>query len=172
MIATRGATLSLRGDNVGLGRHGISFLDPVGTGFPGTLVAFELPLGEIQDHDALLEAIREAALERTPRRPSTTWLRYGPPPPNTPVLVVHQVAEDTVAACSLAQEQLQPRILGRQPVALDFRDIDVCTQSFLHALLFETLRLAWALQVEVWVTNAQPAVESGLRLVESYALSG
>ncbi len=103
---------------------------------------------------------------------SNSCVHFGQAPDGVSSFVIQSLAGDAVAAHLLARNALQPSILQRQPVALDFRGIEVATQSFLHALLFETLRLAWALQVEVWVTNADPAVESGLKLVENYALSG
>ncbi len=55
---------------------------------------------------------------------------------------------------------------------LNFDGIDVCTQSYVHALLFEPLRVAWALKVPVYVKNAAPAVRSTLSLLENYALAG
>ena len=55
---------------------------------------------------------------------------------------------------------------------LDFRGMRFCTQSYLHALLFEALRLAWAKRVPIYVANVEPAVRSGLELLEDYALGG
>jgi hypothetical protein len=57
-------------------------------------------------------------------------------------------------------------------VTLDFRTMRVCTQSFLHALLHETVRLAWARKVPMFVINASPAVRAQLELVEGYSLGG
>jgi hypothetical protein len=56
-------------------------------------------------------------------------------------------------------------------VALDFRNLRVCTQSFLHAL-HETVRLAWARKVPVFVVHATPAVQAQLEFVEGYSLGG
>lgn len=74
-------------------------------------------------------------------------------------------------ASRVAKEQLQSRVLAHQPIALDFRGLELGTQGFLHALLYETVRLAWALDVPVYVMNAEPAVKSGLELVVGYALA-
>jgi hypothetical protein len=80
--------------------------------------------------------------------------------------------EDTLAASALSLNEITPRIIGKTPVELDFGGMDLCTQSWLHALLFEPVRLAWALRVPIHVTGAKPAVQEGLRFLESYALGG
>lgn len=53
---------------------------------------------------------------------------------------------------------------------LNFEGMEIATQSFLHALLFESLRVAWALRVPIYVRNAAAAVREGLDFLESYAL--
>jgi len=45
-------------------------------------------------------------------------------------------------------------------------------QRSLHALSFEPVRLAWALRAPIHVVGAKPAVQEGLRFLESYALGG
>jgi hypothetical protein len=87
-------------------------------------------------------------------------------------LLVLRTSEDTSAAQRFASDELEPRILKKQSFILDFRGIDVTTQSYLHALLFEVVRLAWARRIPIYVANAAPAVKSGLELLESYALGG
>jgi hypothetical protein len=75
-----------------------------------------------------------------------------------------------VVAQQVAGDQLIPRLMRKQSIALNFANIDICTQSFLHALLFDALRIAWATQTPVYVRNAAPAVRDGLKLLESYSL--
>lgn len=106
----------------------------------------------------------------TPKATPPRLLTFAAPPAGTFRSAVRLI-EGATEAEQAARTQLQPRLVQRTPIALDFRGIEVCTQSFLHALLFETLRLAWALQVPVYVENADPVVVSGLKLVEAYALS-
>jgi hypothetical protein len=55
-------------------------------------------------------------------------------------------------------------------VALDFRDMGIATQSFLHALLFQAVRVGWAMGAPIHVIDASSAVRSGLDYLESYAL--
>jgi hypothetical protein len=65
-----------------------------------------------------------------------------------------------------------PAIVAREPIKLNFRHMDLCTQSWLHALLYESIRLAWARRVPIDIVNADPAVREGLRFLEAYALGG
>ncbi len=173
LIATRGATLVLRGDIEGIGHHRIELLDPPGLGFPGTVVAFELPLGEVSDYDALIRRINDIARQRTPQRAVRQWLVFDEPAPGSPSRVLVRLAsENTVEAANVAASVLQPKILQRTPVLLDFEGVSVCTQSFVHALLYESLRMAWALRTRIYVAHASPAVRSSLELLQSYALGG
>ncbi|WP_236519583.1 STAS-like domain-containing protein [Sandaracinus amylolyticus] len=173
LLATRGATLWLRGDlEGGYASHRLDILPPEGTGFPGTLVAFELPLGEPADHARMIETITEKARQRTPQRDTSAWVRFEAAPKGTPTFVVSTVSEDVKAAARLSREQIQPRLFRREPVSLDFRNVSVCTQSFLHALLFEAIRISWAVQTPIFVEHAEPGVATGVRLVDNYARGG
>jgi len=67
---------------------------------------------------------------------------------------------------------LQPAVLSGRPLALVFTNLPVATQSYLHTLLFEVIRLAWAKRVPIYVAGAGPAVQSSLELLEQYALGG
>ena len=94
------------------------------------------------------------------------------PPADVQRILVRVASEDTAAATAFAETVLAPRMMRREPVVLDFATVRVCTQSYLHALLHETVRLAWALKVPVFVVNAAPAVRAQLELVEGYSLGG
>jgi hypothetical protein len=172
LIASRGATLMLEGDPKYGDDNRQHFVEPAGTGFPGTLVAFELPLGGVEGYEGLIQVINDKAKERTPRRAVHRWLRFEAPPPGVTPFLVDMAAENTSAAAELAAKQLLPRVSQRKAIALDFRNLEVCTQSYLHALLSEVVRVAWAFRAPVYVVNARPAVRSGLELLESYSLGG
>lgn len=173
LIATRGATLTLEGDANFENPHGTQHHLERGLGYPGTLVAFEMPANAEQDYEAMIETIRERARERTPRRAVHKWLSFAEPPEGTQkFLVRHSQIEDTRQALQFAQQKLLPRLVERRPVALDFSGIPTCTQSYVHALLYEALRVAWALKTPIYILNAQPAVKSTLELLENYALGG
>ena len=172
VLASRGATLLLDGDAEFQGHHRLEFVHPKGTGYPGTLVAFELPIDGVTDYEALIETIKERAKERTPRRAIHRWLRYDIPPKDAQDFIVNVGVEDTSQAMRVAQETLIPWLVQRKSIVLDFRGISICTQSYLHALLFEPLRMAWALRIPLFVANVAPGVKSNLELLENYALGG
>jgi hypothetical protein len=172
LIATRGATLLLSGWVDEEGNHSLRFIEPRGVGFPGTLVVFELPVGGVVDYPALIETIKERAKQRTPQRAIHRWIRFDSAPPEATVFEIQKQAENTPAAIQLAQNEITPRILRREPIVLDFNGLRILTQSYLHSLLFEPLRLAWALRTPIHVRNVEPAVRSNLELLENYALAG
>jgi len=171
LIATTGASLVVQ--STGSGEPGSPrFLQPYGTGFPGTLVAFEIPTDAVQDYHALIQSILRKARERTPRRVSDRWLTFAPAPEPAKRIILAPARENTPAAGELARAHIRPALLDGRSVELNFADIDLCTQSWLHALLFEPVRLAWAMRIPMYIVNADPAVREGLRFLEAYALGG
>lgn len=172
LIATRGATLLLSGWVDEEGNHDLRFIEPRGVGFPGTLVVFELPVGGVVDYPALIETIKERAKQRTPQRAIHRWIRFEPAPAEATRFEIQKQAESTPLAIQLAQNEITPRILRRESIVLDFSGLRILTQSYLHSLLFEPLRLAWALRIPIYVMNVEPAVRSNLELLENYALAG
>ena len=172
LLASRDAALLLTADPEAGDNHDLRFLKPDGLGYPGTLVAFELPVESVGSYDDLIETIQKRARERTPKRAQHHWIRYEESPSDAAVFVVRYASENTERAEKLAREQLEPRILRKEPIVLDFGGMDIVTQSYLHALLFSALRLAWARQSFIYVVNASSSVRSGIELVEDYALGG
>ena len=172
LLASHGASLLLTADPDAGDNHEMKFLKPDGLGYPGTLVAFELPHDSVANYDDLIHTIQARARERTPRRAQHHWIRYGRSPANAKAFVVHYTSENTEQAEKFAREQLEPRILRKEAVVLDFLGMEIATQSYLHALLYDALRLAWAKQSFIYVVNASPSVRSGIELIEAYALGG
>ena len=168
LLASRGAALLLRGDPEALDRHHIEFIDAE---FPGTLVVFEIPVDNVFDYDGIMEKIRGLAQERTPKLASIRWLKFESPPPSLPVFRISptEMAPETRR---FAEEKLEVLAFKREGFVLDFADVEVATQSWVHALLFEVLRVAWAKRTPIYIMNARPAVMSSLKLVENYALAG
>ena len=149
--------------------HRIERLD---VGFPGTLVAFEVPTDLPDNFASIFDRVSEMAQSRSPRRLTREWLKFEAPPERAQRFVVSTFVENNEEALRLAQDRVIPRLLKKEPVALDFINVRVITQSFAHALLFEALRFAWAAQTPLYIVNAQPVVQSALRHVEMYAQSG
>lgn len=170
LIATTGAALVLQSGGEPASPR---FLQPLGTGFPGTIVAFEIPTDAVQDYRALINAILHKARERTPKRVADRWLNFTPAAePSAERIDLWPLRENTPEVSELSRTRIRPSLLDGRPVELNFARIDLCTQSWLHALLFEPIRLAWAMRVPIHVVNADPAVREGLRFLEAYALGG
>ena len=120
----------------------------------------------------MIYTIQRRARERTPLRARHHWIRYDRSPGHAKSFVVQYTSENTEHAEKFAREQLEPLILRKEAVVLDFLGVEIATQSYLHALLYDALRLAWAKQSFIYVVNASPSVRSGIELVEAYALGG
>ncbi|MCP4504634.1 MAG: sensor histidine kinase [Deltaproteobacteria bacterium] len=172
LVASRGDALLLRSNPEELHDN---HLRTLGLGYPGTLVAFSLFPENVGDFDGILEKVNENARRYTPKSSGRThWLSFeGDDFQSSDALqlMIAVASEDTVAAAEFATNTLEKQLLQRQALQLNFRNLKVCTQSFLHALLYEPVRLAWALKVPVQILNATPAVKGGLRLLENYALA-
>jgi len=100
--------------------------------------------------------------------------QFTAPPENlgAQTFIVNFALEDTQAALDFSQKNFVPRLAAKQPIALDFQNIKLLTQGYLHALLYESVRVAWALKTPIFIVNAQPAVRSILELLQNYALGG
>lgn len=171
LLASRGAALSIQGNRDDPSRHSAALVRPAGTEYPGTLVAFELPLGDSRDFSEYMEQVKQRAKEQTPARAVHRWIRYSDAPPDARRLLVRVVKENTEQAAELGR-QIRNNILAGDPVVLDFAGLTFVTQSFLHSLLFRALRIAWAEGHAVYALNVEPAVRSALEALEEYALGG
>jgi hypothetical protein len=107
-----------------------------------------------------------------PGESMTSWLTFTPAPESAEQVILAPARENTPAAAELARARIRPALLEGRAIELDFADLDLCAQSWLHALLFEAVRLAWAMRVPIHIVNADPAVCEGVRFLEAYALGG
>jgi hypothetical protein len=170
LLATRGATYFL--DRTESAESQPRLTNGNAPDYPGTLVVFETALSRVGSYDTIIRGIHELAGLRTPKRITHHWLRFEAPGTATVQILVDIAAEDTVAAHHFVEQQLIPRLMRRESISLDFRNLRVCTQSFLHALLHEAVRLAWARKVPLYVMHAAPTVRAQLEFVEAYSLGG
>jgi len=170
LLASRGATYFLDRTHSTTSQPVIT--NGASPDYPGTLVVFETALHQVGSYDGVIRQIHELAAQRTPKRITHRWLRFEEPPEGVARVLVNVAAEDTAGAHEFVAQHLEPRLLRRQSIALDFRTIRVCTQSFLHALLHESVRLAWARKVPMYVLHAIPTVRAQLEFVERYSLGG
>ena len=167
LLSSRGASLFIQGDPAALGNNKIDIL-PVG--YPGTLVAFEMPKRGVSDYDQLIKRIVEIARERRTKAETHHWLRYDIAPQGTLEFLINIASENTVRAEAFAKSELIPRIESGQAIVLNFINMKICTQSFMHALLFSVVKRAFELKVPVYVKGTSESVRDGIRLVEMYTL--
>ena len=171
LVASRGASLFLRGDREDPTNHQLSFLGG-GAQYPGTLVVFEAPVASVHVYGPMIEVINQRAKDRMPGRALHKWLLFQKPPSGTSEILVAVASENTAEAQAYAQKKLVPHLARKQAIALNFRNFEIVTQSFIHALLYEAIRVAWALKTPIYIVDAQPAVRSTLEFLETYALAG
>jgi hypothetical protein len=82
-------------------------------------------------------------------------------------------AEDKDQAKTLRIETLLPALERGEYIVLDFRQVKYATQSFIHALLGETLyKYGENLLDRVEFKNCTPQLQSVIELVVDYSLGG
>ncbi|MBK9261186.1 MAG: hypothetical protein IPM54_15435 [Polyangiaceae bacterium] len=173
LVASRGSALVLASrDDVEGDRVVPRFLLPQGIGFPGTLVVFEIPSSTVTNYAQLTQSIHDAARARTPARAVRHWVRFEMPAGDPETIRVRELNENTTLAAGVAKDRIRPAVLANRLLVFDFAGIEVCTQSFLHALMYEAVRLAWAMRAPIYVVHADGPVRSGIEFLESYALGG
>lgn len=168
LISSQGASLTIEGDAEGHRNNEIDFKSYT---YDGTLVAFELPKRGLADHDAIIKTIQDNAKTMRADIDYEPHLSYGEAPPDTWEFMVNIGAENTSLAEEISSKRMIPRIEKGDSVSLNFSGIDVCTQSYLHALLFEPLQIAYKNNVDIFIKNAKDPVVEGLTFLEAYALS-
>jgi hypothetical protein len=169
LLASRGDALLLR--DVPLAKDRAAFIDS--GGFPGTLVVFECVVEALTDFRSLFANIIAKADQQRPGRVTSGVVHFvDAPPPEVARFVVSVASEDTAKAVAFAKTTLVPAITAGDPIVLDFRNWTVFSQSYLHALLYVPVRVAWATKIPIYVQNASPVVRSAIEWVESYALVG
>ena len=167
-IASKGASLYIEGDPEFLGNNKI---DSHKVGYDGTLVVFEMPKKGVDDYNSLIKTISKKAVERRDRRHSANWIRFDIPKEKVIEFVINVSAENTIQAEEFAKNELIPRLRNKEPILLNFVQIKICTQSFMHSLLYEAVKYAYEYKVPLYVKNTSPSVHDAIKLVEMYGLT-
>lgn len=167
-IASGNTSLLLEGDPNGEGNNKINFLD---AGFPGTIVAVDVPKRSCADFEALLKEVQQTAYERSIDRKKIQYIIFSPKDLENYLVIRMSIAnEDTSKAEAFSKKYLIPNIIAQRPICLDFKGFDIITQSFAHAMLFSALKKAYELKVPIAVINTSPAMQDVISLLEWYAL--
>lgn len=85
--------------------------------------------------------------------------------------VVGTFAEDKDAAAKLRREQILPALAAGGTLDLDFQDVTLTTQSFIHALISEALRKhGEEVLARINFQHCGPAVRDIIETVVQYVL--
>ncbi|WP_308603701.1 ATP-binding protein [uncultured Fibrobacter sp.] len=145
----------------------IKFLD---CKFNGTLIVVDIPKRSVADFEELFTRIRETAIERSISKRKISFIKFDNIPENILKIKLHVANENTVDAEEYSKKYLIPLIEKGTKLCLDFSGFKITTQSFLHAILFNTLKLAYAKNVQIYAINLTPAVKDCILLLEWYTL--
>lgn len=84
---------------------------------------------------------------------------------------VGDFAEDKDAAARLRRGQLLPSLNAGNSVELDFSGVSLTTQSFIHALISEALRVHGEMALDrIRFKSCEPAVKDIIQTVVQYVL--
>lgn len=166
-VASRGATLYIKGDPEFEGKNLIQLSD---ASFEGTFVVFEMPKKGVIDYQELNRTIINKSIERRADRQTKNWIRFDIPKEETIEFVVNIAAENTVKAEEFAKNTLIPQIENGRSLTLNFINIPACTQSFMHSVIYEVLKLSYKKQIPIFINHAEPVIKDLIKMVESYTL--
>lgn len=100
----------------------------------------------------------------------SAYIRFANVPKGAFEFSVKIAAENTAKAEYFSEAILLKKIAERIPVVFNFANVRICTQSFLHALLFGVLQEASKHNVALFAINLNDTVKDQVRLVEMYTL--
>ena len=174
LISSPMGSLYIEGDPQYASNHVIKKSD---TSYPGTLIAFEIPLigpeespfPDIQFSDILAAILADADRMR-PGKVSIPVLRFEAPPAGAFQCLASLAIGDLDRSSALRDRLLQA-LVRRANVAVDFMNVRLATQSQVHAILFEPLRVAQSLNAPLYVVNCTREVRTVLEFLQGYALS-
>lgn len=78
-------------------------------------------------------------------------------------------AGDKDAAAGIRADYVQPRLSANQSVILDFKDVELATQSFIHALLASVIRDDASSLERITFRNCNPSIQTLIGIVAEYA---
>lgn len=79
-------------------------------------------------------------------------------------------AENKDVARELRTRVIQPALAKSRTIVLDFADVDLATQSFIHALLSEVIRVDGASALDrIEFKNCNPSVRNLIEIVSTYS---
>jgi hypothetical protein len=173
LISCPGGSLYIEGDPNYESNHAIKKSD---ASYPGTLIAFEIsligpeesPFPDVHFSDILAAILADADRMR-PGRVSTPVLRFEEPPAGA-LQCFAQLAIGDLDKSAAMRDRLLQALVKRTSVAIDFMNVRLATQSQVHAILFEPIRVAHSLSAPVYAMNCSREVRTVLEFLQGYAL--
>lgn len=167
-LASRTALLGVQGDDQGAQQRVYRNINP----WDGTSVTMHFPANGQFDFAELLEICQNLA--RTARTSSGEAGLDFPDelPPNYAgeTIFVGSFVENVEQAAAVRLAQLLPAVREGRWIVLDFTGVRFATQSFVHALLYEPLRVAGSL-LRMSFLGCSKATREAIRTVAAYAAS-
>ena len=145
----------------------ISFLE---CKFNGTLIVVDIPKRSVADFEELFSRIQKTATERSISKKKVSFIQFDKIPEAALKIKLSIANENTVEAEKYSTKYLIPNIEKGRELCLDFSGFKITTQSFLHAILFNALKLAYKKNVQIYAINLTPAVKDCILLLEWYTL--
>lgn len=168
LISSRGATLTIQGETEEDSDNKINLYDNDSS---GTIVAFEIPTASVGDHSAMIKVIQKRAESMHANLKPVNFLRYDNAPKYAWEFMVKIAIENTSVAEEYSKNNILPKVRSGKPVVFNFQGMNICTQSFLHALLFDGIQSAHKNDADIFIKNASGPVKEGLRFLQNYALN-
>jgi len=172
-IASGNALLGLRGDNDAIWRLKLPEPDRVYRdirGWPGTIVVLDFPTSGITDFSAILKSCGQLADEAR-RMSGPAGLDFVGAHADVEAMHtirVHDFEENNQEAVRLREQEIRPRVEKGEVVLFDFEGVRAPTQSFVHALLSEVLKIPGSL-ARLSFTHCTPSAREVLKAVAAYA---
>jgi len=167
-LASKTALLGVTGDDQAAQHRVYRRINP----WDGTSVTMHFPVEGIVDFAGLLSVCQN--LSRAARTSSgeagLDFVEELPEKFDGERILVVDFLEDVEQAADVRRSRLLPAVKDGRWVVLDFDGIRFATQSFVHALLYEPLRIRGSL-LRISFMNCTRATQEAVRIVAAYAAS-
>ncbi|MCP4700594.1 MAG: STAS-like domain-containing protein [Gammaproteobacteria bacterium] len=138
-------------------------------GWHGTFALLQLRKDTIAEFDSVLR-ICLAQAEQARKQPNELALDFLDELPdlkNIRIIHVIEFEEDVEKAAELRENIISPALAKEEMLVLDFKGIKFATQSFIHALIYRTLRDIQ--HVTLLIANCTNATKEAIMAVAAYA---
>jgi len=138
----------------------------------GTSVTMDLPASGVDDFGSLLQVCRNLAADAraSSGNAGLDFLDTLPDLDDLAIVSVGTFSEDVEQAALVRSQQILPALQAGEMIVMDFNGIRFATQSFVHALLNDALRVPGSL-CRLSFLNCSASTVEAVRAVAAYAAS-